>query len=233
MLCGDTGCSDGQGRCYRVCPDRETPSVCDEGTVYCADRCRDLSTDILHCGACGHQCGFGGDQPGEICVEGQCVCPPEFTGSCGQDYCTNEQIDGSNCGACGNACGAGRLCCSGRCVGRTDAERFCEFCGYLGGWPQDCLGNEICDRGCALRVEIPKRKMQHLTTLKASNRSAILPMPSRTAITGISGFIRSIRNRTRSSPMCRIAINERRRIHTVELNWRICRIRPMGRTRSG
>ncbi len=147
MLCGDTGCSDGQGRCYRVCPDRETPSVCDEGTVYCADRCRDLSTDILHCGACGHQCGFGGDQPGEICVEGQCVCPPEFTGSCGQDYCTNEQIDGSNCGACGNACGAGRLCCSGRCVGRTDAERFCEFCGYLGGWPQDCLGNEICDRG--------------------------------------------------------------------------------------
>jgi hypothetical protein len=153
QFCAVGWCSDGLGRCHSGCESQGGVGSCGDETILCGGRCVDLATDMFNCGACGHQCGFGGDQIGEICVQGQCVCPPEYTGSCGQAYCTNEQIDGSNCGACGNACGAGRLCCGGRCVGRTDAERFCEFCGYLGGWPQDCLANEICDRGVCVASE--------------------------------------------------------------------------------
>ena len=147
VLCAVGWCGDGLGRCHGGCDGQGGVDRCGEGQSLCGSRCVDLLTDLFHCGECDHQCGFGGDQVGEICVDAQCVCPPEYTGSCGQDYCTNELMDGNNCGACGNQCESGQICCGGRCASRDDAERFCEFCGYLSGWPQDCLANEVCDRG--------------------------------------------------------------------------------------
>jgi len=114
--CATGWCDDGLGRCHGLCASHGDNETCLAGNTRCGSRCVNLASDIWNCGACGHQCGFGGDQPAEICVEGQCVCPPEYTGSCGQDYCTNEQIDGKNCGSCGNTCEPGALCCSGRCI---------------------------------------------------------------------------------------------------------------------
>lgn len=153
--CATGWCDDGLGRCHSLCAAQGDRETCLAGNTRCGSRCVNLASDIWNCGACGHQCEFGGDQPAEICVEGQCVCPPEYTGTCGQGYCTNEQIDRNNCGSCGNTCGTGALCCSGRCVSRQDAERFCDWCGYLGGWPQGCLADEVCDRGVCVPGSAP------------------------------------------------------------------------------
>jgi hypothetical protein len=38
-------------------------------------------------------------------------------------------------------------CCGGRCVGSASAVRFCEGCGFQGGFPQGCAPDEACDRG--------------------------------------------------------------------------------------
>jgi hypothetical protein len=43
----------------------------------CNNQCTNLTTNALHCGACGHRC-----PPGASCVAGQCVCQPP-TQACG------------------------------------------------------------------------------------------------------------------------------------------------------
>jgi hypothetical protein len=71
--------------------------------------CRDLNTDINHCGACGNAC-----LPDEPCCDGDC---------------SNLQEDPTNCGACGNACPEDENCCDGAC---TDIERDRTNCGTCG-----------------------------------------------------------------------------------------------------
>lgn len=66
----------------------------------------------------------------QICLNGQCVCPPQghaltpdsFCPNAGRGLCTNTQTDPSNCGACGTKCFGGTgsptltgQCCNGVC----------------------------------------------------------------------------------------------------------------------
>ncbi len=139
----------------------EAQGGCPAGLTDCFGRCVDLSSDTYHCGACGRDC-TGIPNPGYSsigqCVDGQCqpVCLPDAD-ICG-DQCTDFSIDPWHCGGCDVRCaGAGEsLCCGGRCVSEFSAERFCDFCGQPGGWPQGCAPGEICDRG----VCIPSSEMQ-------------------------------------------------------------------------
>jgi hypothetical protein len=71
--------------------------------------CRDLNTDINHCGACGNAC-----LPDEPCCDGDC---------------SNLQLDPTNCGACGTTCPEDENCCNGAC---TDIERDDDNCGSCG-----------------------------------------------------------------------------------------------------
>jgi hypothetical protein len=64
--------------------------------------------------------------------------------------CVDRDIDSGNCGACGNRCGVDQDCCSGRCVSRGDAERFCGGCGMYQLWPDGCDADETCDRGVCI-----------------------------------------------------------------------------------
>jgi hypothetical protein len=88
-----------------------------------------------------------------MCVDGVCQCPPDYVPQCGQGGCASVQDDFNNCGACGNQCAFGETCCGGRCVSQDSAERFCDWCGSLGGWPQGCVYYEMCDRGLCVSSE--------------------------------------------------------------------------------
>lgn len=49
---------------------------------------------------------------GNVCIEGQCTCPPEHVCN---GVCTDPDTDSLNCGGCGNVCGPGTKCESGSC----------------------------------------------------------------------------------------------------------------------
>ena len=122
--------------------------TCAEGETECDSGCIDLSSDPLNCGSCGNICG-GGEIPWGTtwgCIDSTCeiVCADDAD-YCGET-CTDFTWDRENCGACGNNCGDG-ACCSGRCVGRDEAERFCESCGRFEAFPQGCIDGEICQEG--------------------------------------------------------------------------------------
>lgn len=121
---------------------------CQAPLTECAGSCVDLSTDTYHCGYCGGAC-MGVPAPGQSsvgqCIDGQCqpVCLEDAAYCDGS--CTDLAIDFLNCGSCGSQCSGSQVCCAGRCISETDADRFCESCGLLGGWPQDCHEDEECD----------------------------------------------------------------------------------------
>jgi hypothetical protein len=75
-------CVDGMCTCFGMQPCM-TPASC------CQNGCKNLKTDFLNCGSCGHPCSMY-----ELCCNGTCT--PQ-----GQN----------NCGACGMICGAGSMCC--------------------------------------------------------------------------------------------------------------------------
>jgi hypothetical protein len=101
--------------------------ACGVGLGCCVDvlgrsRCVDHGTSAVHCGGCGHACGFG-----EVCRAGHCVpwlslydpCP--FGASnCGAPdgvSCSFLTFDADNCGGCGLRCPEGLGCVLGRCTG--------------------------------------------------------------------------------------------------------------------
>ena len=112
------------GICARAdCPPNET---------YCGpvDGCRDLSSDLSHCGLCQHPCAGG------TCSDGVCgpvgsVCP-EGQADCGEG-CTDLRSNDFHCGACGNECDGdvGQVCQGGVCTGG----------GTCAGGLTDCAGS--------------------------------------------------------------------------------------------
>lgn len=80
-LCGDEG-----GPCAGTPEDTCCPSATD---VF---ECRDMTSDVFHCGGCGRACGLD-----ERCEFGSCVRGP----------------------SCGAACGSGEICCEGSCCERA------------------------------------------------------------------------------------------------------------------
>jgi hypothetical protein len=129
------GCSGGKcgvGACSPLWGD------CD---LNAANGCeKDLSGDLMNCGACGSRCGPAHSMP--ACLNGQCGivgCNPGWADCDGQvaNGCeTNIAADAANCGMCGNRCPMNQAnCLSGAC---SNAVVFsADF--VNGGWPkQQC-----------------------------------------------------------------------------------------------
>lgn len=74
----------------------------------CEAQCRNLMTDVDHCGACGNACAAGG-----VCNDGECACEGAEVACDGA--CTDVFSDAAHCGECGNACDAGMACVGGVC----------------------------------------------------------------------------------------------------------------------
>lgn len=129
-----------------------TAQGCPPGTEMCGGTCSDVLSDPQNCGACGNVCSIidGITYEDNACVDGVC------TTVCGADTCGDECIDLAtsprHCGACGNACAAGEMCCGGRCFNPDHYERYCDWCGYQGGFPQGCNADEVCDGGLCIPV---------------------------------------------------------------------------------
>lgn len=90
----------------------EEPDGCLEGEKLCGTRCRDLSSDDFHCGACDHACTPLSEQ----CLDGVCAeidCGEGLTNCNG--VCANLQIDPLFCGVCGKKCADGETCVNGTC----------------------------------------------------------------------------------------------------------------------
>jgi hypothetical protein len=109
------------GNCGHVCP-KEFPDCCQTSgaaiNILGPGICVNKQTDPLNCGGCGLHC-----RRGELCVDGQCMCPPGTTycESAGDifNHCVDAiafQYDADNCGVCGHVCPAGATCLSGRCL---------------------------------------------------------------------------------------------------------------------
>lgn len=91
----------------------------------------DVTSSVLHCGACSHAC-IGEPNTLETCVAGKCACKDGF-GDCSMAVgCeTGLQADPKNCGACGRVCASGE-CVAGECSTRVFVTSQ-GFNGNLGG----------------------------------------------------------------------------------------------------
>lgn len=81
---------------------------CSKKQVKCGRKCRSVTKDPRHCGACDNAC-----LPGARCVNGQCARsgnPPQ---------CVEND---SNCGGCGKACSRDTYCRIGQCVPRYEQD---------------------------------------------------------------------------------------------------------------
>lgn len=88
-------------------------SVCDAG-------CRDLTTDPLHCGACGNVCPTGNAHTRPVCFASACtVSCDEGWRNCDRDMrngCeVHSAVDRMNCGGCGGVCPLTEQCVMGTC----------------------------------------------------------------------------------------------------------------------
>ena len=93
---------------------------CPPGTVDCGGECVDLMTDDDNCGSCGNSCDSKCDTGlgcGQICIEGNCQCPPGQE-ICGDEFpsCTDTSSHPLHCGDCFNECAEGESCVEGICT---------------------------------------------------------------------------------------------------------------------
>jgi hypothetical protein len=161
-------CKDAECRLSGVCD-------CKVGFTACSGKCKDLSTNNNHCGACNNECGGGefccsGEciadcARGETCCNGACIvgacfpcpignepcgdtcCPPFET--CCDDVCVDEvQSNPDHCGTCGNRCGGLRCCSRGECVASFQFdEDNCGRCGFECPRPPRVPNAQTCCSG--------------------------------------------------------------------------------------
>ena len=118
----------------------EGKCICPETYTECDGYCRDIKSDVKHCGKCGQVCKVG-----ESCQDGSCVliCPDKQTVCSGQ--CVDTTRDFQHCGACGTSCKPGQACVSGKCI-CPGAQSLCtDQCVDLQIHPKHCGG---CDSPC-------------------------------------------------------------------------------------
>jgi len=139
--------------------------VCTDGTCQCAGgkvecngKCRDLTRDPGHCGACGTRCTSQDNTfvKGNTCSAGTCVfaCKKGFGDCTDKAGCETDLDSEENCGGCGLVCGAGKKCNRGACAcsgGKTDCGGVCldlqgddANCGACGN---TCEGGKSCQKG--------------------------------------------------------------------------------------
>ncbi|MFO0652611.1 MAG: hypothetical protein U0326_40725 [Polyangiales bacterium] len=137
--------------------------TCDAGYADCngraADGCETTpSTDVNHCGACGHACSLA--HASEVCATGACA-----VGACDDGWadCNGNAADGcetdltapSSCGACGNACSLPHstpACASGACAVATCDAGFADCDSAAAGCETDLstVSNcGACGNACA------------------------------------------------------------------------------------
>jgi hypothetical protein len=157
--CGkcDIVCPAGQkcqgGGCVCDAVKGETVEKCyfdkkDQSQFYCA---RTLS-DPQNCGKCGIQCGVN-----EVCVNGQCVCPPPLS-KCDNGDCINKLSSLVNCGTCGSPCdNATQICSLGSCIcapskgyrncGEAQCTNVKTSANHCGLCQISCTGGKVCSNG--------------------------------------------------------------------------------------
>lgn len=121
--------------------------VCSSGASDCClesgptSLCTNFSTDAANCGGCGAACPV----TGQICSNGQCVCPPGDL-LCGS-ACVNASSDNANCGGCGIVCGTDAFCSNGACA-CPPREQICNnTCVSEQDDPDNCGGcGTTCDQ---------------------------------------------------------------------------------------
>ena len=133
-LCRPAGryCTSNRQCCNRKCRTGKRVPIasrnicdCDAPFGMCGKMCRDLSSDVHHCGTCGNRI----DRETHRCCDGVATA-----------------IDADNCAACGDVCGPDDTCCgtAGGCVDlRVDAGN-CGACGTV------CETGECVDGACAV-----------------------------------------------------------------------------------
>jgi hypothetical protein len=116
----------------------ETPltggGACRQGQSACGGFCRDLTSDIGNCGACGKTCPSN-----SACKDSQCSCKDGYSasldGTChpaqttavpgcenqpGTKLCDSQCVDTDkdpgHCGSCSIQCSAGQNCVNGQCI---------------------------------------------------------------------------------------------------------------------
>lgn len=120
---------------------------CRRGQVDCDGICVTISSNVLHCGSCGTECGAA-----EVCDSGSCrtssICPGDQT-DCGG--CVDTSISTDHCGRCGESCEDGDTCVRGgctpaECAGETP-DRCNDTCTNLQSDSGNCgdCGNECAD----------------------------------------------------------------------------------------
>jgi hypothetical protein len=78
--------------------------------VYCSGACRNLKTDVNHCGKCNNACQ-GLCNNGTCCGANEVIC---------NGKCSNLNFDAQNCGQCGKVCPMNTpSCANGMCVAST------------------------------------------------------------------------------------------------------------------
>ena len=110
----------------------DKPVRCPAGLTSCGGLCRDLTSNVEHCGACGNVCGLDSVCRNGTCVKVACTCEPTCASGltwCGA--CVNTATDEANCGACGTACAPGQVCSNGTCIAGTACTT-----------PADCPGSD-------------------------------------------------------------------------------------------
>ena len=126
----------------------------------CDNVCRDTTSNVSHCGACGHACNLG-----EICEAGQCI--PGSASSCPENelFCAGNCVsivdNPEHCGACDHACQADEICserscirdcqglknCNGVCSDLLTDAQNCGKCGVVCSSAEACV-NGTCTDTC-------------------------------------------------------------------------------------
>ncbi|MDF2693440.1 MAG: hypothetical protein K0S65_1823 [Labilithrix sp.] len=145
----------------KLCIATECPApfaTCPVNGVLPEFRCgTDLSTSLLHCGACGNSCGTLPDELHMVmsCVHGECeaLCAGQFLNCNGiiEDGCeANTLSDPNNCGGCGKQCAPDVQCRNGICGCPPGQEECDGSCKNINADDYNCGG---CGVVCSQAVD--------------------------------------------------------------------------------
>lgn len=138
--------------------------VCASSLTACGGYCVDVSTSVLHCGACGaacpvgQSCRSGACAPSVLCndgglteCQGKCVDLKSSTASCGDCQLACGKLQACLGGVCAQPCPSATVFCAGYCIEPANHAKFCGAtagCGDgAGSKGQECASVQQCIAG--------------------------------------------------------------------------------------